>query len=180
MSAYDDPDGMLSGDSMEVNEEEEEEEEGGGPARSALEESIKRKGMNSYYYAHGRKNNAPAWDGQATPRLMSSVAMAPDPQDHPEPIRTYAWSDGEKHVKVYVTVDAVENLREDAVSLEWDAMSLVLTVKAPENKAQVFLIQRLYDEIDNASFRIKREKVILTLTKKEGKVFTWFDLKKEF
>lgn len=55
MSAYDDPDGMLSGDSME-EEEEEEEQEGGGPARSALEESIKRKGINSYYYAHSRKN----------------------------------------------------------------------------------------------------------------------------
>jgi hypothetical protein len=47
--------------------------------------------------AHGP--DAPAWDGQATPRLMSSVATAPDPLDHPEPIRTYAWSDGEKHVK---------------------------------------------------------------------------------
>lgn len=39
-------------------------------------------------------------------------------------------------------------------------------------------IKKLYDEIEDASFRKRKDKVIVTLKKKAGKTHTWFDIRK--
>ncbi|KAK7242542.1 hypothetical protein SO694_00017344 [Aureococcus anophagefferens] len=51
---------------------------------NALQENIAKRGNNAYYYAHGHRNNAPAWDGDAarSPRpLRARAARAPLRQD---------------------------------------------------------------------------------------------------
>lgn len=58
---------------------------------NALQENIAKRGNNAYYYAHGHRNDAPAWDGDAarTPRPFfffseSAAARArPPPPDVP-------------------------------------------------------------------------------------------------
>lgn len=56
MSSFADPEDLEPQDTMEEEVQQEEEEDDGVP-RSVLQESIKRKGVNSYYYAHSRKNS---------------------------------------------------------------------------------------------------------------------------
>jgi hypothetical protein len=43
---------------------------------NALQENIAKRGNNAYYYAHGHRNNAPAWDGDAarSPRPLRARA----------------------------------------------------------------------------------------------------------
>lgn len=55
MSSFADPEDLEPQD-VEEEQNVQEEEEDDGVTRSVLEESIKRKGINSYYYAHSRKN----------------------------------------------------------------------------------------------------------------------------
>ena len=55
MSSFADPEDLEPADGMEEEVQQEEEEDDGVP-RSVLQESIKRKGVNSYYYAHSRQN----------------------------------------------------------------------------------------------------------------------------
>lgn len=66
MSSFADPEDLEPQDVEEEQNVQEEEEEDDGVPRSVLEESIKRKGINSYYYAHSRKNgkeNGKRWNG---------------------------------------------------------------------------------------------------------------------
>jgi hypothetical protein len=55
MSSFADPEDLEPSDVMDEEVQQEEEEDDGVP-RSVLQESIKRKGVNSYYYAHSRQN----------------------------------------------------------------------------------------------------------------------------
>lgn len=38
---------------------------------SALEDNIKQKGKNAYYFAHAHKATGPKWDGKVEPRLLA-------------------------------------------------------------------------------------------------------------
>ena len=46
------------------------------PNLNALEENIARRGNNAYYYAHGHRNNAPAWDGDPSPMKLENAEPA--------------------------------------------------------------------------------------------------------
>lgn len=87
---------------------------------------------------------------------------------------------GRRRHRVYVTMVELESLPEEQILLEWNDTSMMLTVKLEEGKERVLWIKRLYDEIADASFRKRKDKVIVTLKKKEGKAHTWFDLRKAF
>ncbi|GAB5033877.1 calcyclin binding [Nannochloropsis oceanica] len=180
MSSFADPGDLEPTDVTEEEFQQVEEEEEDGVPRSALHESIKRKGINSYYYAHSKQNHAPDWDGREAPRLMSKQALEVGVGREPESIRSYAWSDENEKIKIYVTMEGADALGDEAITLEWNELSLILTVQFPDSKTHLFLIKRLYDEIDDASFRVKKDKIILNLKKKEGKTAAWFDLKKDF
>ena len=51
---------------------------------NALQENIAKRGNNAYYYAHGHRNNAPAWDGDAarspgaSPAAKKSLMLGDD------------------------------------------------------------------------------------------------------
>ena len=93
---------------------------------------------------------------------------------------TWAHPCGEQ-VKVYVVPS--DNGIEGAVSVRVDSSEtsarLSLTVQESDNVEHVLDLPALYDPIEAASAKVmKSGKVILTLTKKEGSQFTWFDLRK--
>ena len=46
------------------------------PALNALQENIARRGNNAYYYAHGHRNDAPAWDGDPSPMKLENAEPA--------------------------------------------------------------------------------------------------------
>lgn len=70
--------------------------------KSALQDSLERKGANSYYFAHSHKANGPQWDGKAEPKLLSKqesheghrVTMYSTFEYSKSNITTYAFLDG--------------------------------------------------------------------------------------
>lgn len=85
--------------------------------QSALEENIESKGKNSYYFAHAHKANGPKWDGKAEPKLLSLDKLSVEEKSlkkshstfdyHKSNITSYAFADGEKSVKLYISMDGI-------------------------------------------------------------------------
>jgi len=63
-----------------------------------LPENIRRRGQHSYYYAHRTRINAPAWDGNAAPRLLNKEKLVVE-QKPTHRITSYAWGDEKEKVK---------------------------------------------------------------------------------
>jgi hypothetical protein len=89
-------------------------------ALSALQENIKLKGSNAYYYAHGSTPNGPTWDGKEEPRLLhvdSSAASKVSVKNHVQPIQEYAWTDSQKSVKIFIDHDAADTIDQANITL---------------------------------------------------------------
>lgn len=157
-------------------------------ARSALEANIKSKGKNSYYYAHANNlgKGADTKNYGTPPRLISRTESSGERTGRPLKLITdYAWADSGKKVKVYITLPGLVELsadNEDAVALKNTKTSFELTITNLSGKDYVLKVPVLNDEIQKATFRVKRsssgdEKCIITLVKEND--FTWYDLKKD-
>jgi hypothetical protein len=71
------------------------EESATSSSTSALRENLERNGNNSYYYAHNKIIDGPAWDGLEEPRLLHSVD-AGEKEAAATRIEKYAWCDEKK------------------------------------------------------------------------------------
>lgn len=149
------------------------------PPASALQDNIARKGKNSYYFAHAHKATGPQWDGKAEPRLLkkessldgaSLIRKAPSFLYHKSNITSYAFVNEEKVVKLYISLEKVGDMcTKNDVSLDWNEESLSLVVKNYRDEDQCLSFGKLSGRISDASFRLKANKIILTLKKeKEG------------
>ena len=100
-------------------------------------------------------------------------------------ITDYAWADSGKKVKVYITLPGLVELsaaNEDAVTLAHTKTSFELKITDLAGTDYVLKVPLLNDEIQKATFRVKRsssgeEKCIISLVKEND--FTWYDLKKD-
>lgn len=157
-------------------------------ARSALEASIKSKGKNSYYYAHANNlgKGADTKNYGTPPRLLSRSSSGAERTGRPLKLVTdYAWADSGKKVKVYITLPGLVELssvNEDAVTLAHTKTSFELKITDLANMDYVLKVPLLNDEIQKATFRVKRsstgeDKCIISLVKEND--FTWYDLKKD-
>jgi len=142
--------------------------------KSALQDNIERKGKNAYYFAHSHKANGPQWDGKEEPKLLSrgSSIEADAPAttfDYKKSnITTYAFLDDGMKVKLYIDMEGVgEKCTETDVTLESTPTSFVLTVRNYQDVDQCLCFGRLTAEITDASYRLKTNRIILTLVKKE-------------
>jgi hypothetical protein len=158
---------------------------------SALQDNIARKGKNAYYFAHAHKANGPEWDGKAEPRLLKkhssnnchdssnnydqkadahSFKKAPSFSYHKSNITSYAFMNEEKVVKLYITMEEIgEKCTPDDISLDWDEQSFSLVVRNFRDEDHCLSFGKLSGRIVNAAFKLKTNKLILTLTKeKEG------------
>lgn len=86
-------------------------------AKSALHENIQRKGNNSYYYAHGKKIEGPAWDGKEQPRLLSVSGAAVITAPKLNTLDSFSWLDGKKSIKIYVDFDGADQIEDDKITL---------------------------------------------------------------
>jgi hypothetical protein len=151
--------------------------------KSALEENIERKGKHAYYFAHAHKADGPEWDGKAEPKLLSSASLPADESDtvkkssfeyHKSNITAYAFSDEGKSVKLYVTMEGVgEKCSDEDISLDFTENSLCLVVRNYKDEHQCLSFGKLKASITNATYRKKKDRIIVSLKKeKEGEWHT--------
>lgn len=149
--------------------------------KSALQENIETKGKHAYYFAHAHKATGPQWDGNITPKLLSlsslEEVLPTSPASfeyHKSNITSYAFSDQGKTVKLYITLEGVgEKCDEGDVTLDYTAQSFCLLIRNYEAECKCLSFGKLSDRISAATFKLKRDKVILILTKeKEGEWHT--------
>jgi hypothetical protein len=148
--------------------------------KSALADNIARKGSNAYYFAHAHKANGPKWDGKAEPKLLhrlssadgstSIMIKAPSFLYHKSNITSYAFLNEDKVVKLYVNMEDVgEKCNDQDITLDWDESSFSLVVRNLKETDQCLSFGKLTGKITDAKYKIKKDKIILTLTKeKEG------------
>lgn len=154
---------------------------------SALEDSITTKGGNSYYFAHKHKANGPKWDGKAEPKSLSKEDMKALSLEDPTKllkesgkassfaydksnITSYAFLNEEKIVKLYITLEKIgEQCTDEDIQLDWDESSLSLLIKNYSNSTTAedrsLSFGRLTAKISNAKYKLKTDKIILTLRK---------------
>lgn len=169
---------------------------------SALQDSIETKGNNSYYFAHKHKARGPKWDGKAEPKSLTKDDMKAlsleDPTKllkesgkamsfayHKSNITSYAFLDEEKVVKLYITMEGIgEQCTDEDIQLDWSESSMSLVIKnyhtptttPPEGGApaedRCLSFGKLTGKISHAKYRVKPDKIILTL-KKENLGVEW-------
>ena len=161
---------------------------------SALQDNIERKGKNAYYFAHAHKATGPKWDGKPEPKLLSkqassslSTTMSASFDFRQSNITTYAFLNNEKNVKLYVEMEGVgTQCTDEDVTLEWTPTSLGLVIQnyckpstasadddedtaeaTPSTAAtpQCLKFAKLSGIIRKASYKLKDDRIILTLTK---------------
>jgi len=142
--------------------------------KSALQDNIERRGKNAYYYAHSHKANGPAWDGKAEPKLLSKhevqhghLLKSSSTFDYAQSnITTYAFLDDGPKVKLYIDFDGVgEKCRDTDVSLDYTEKSLCLKIQNYQPTTLCLCFAKLSGAIVDASFKLKSNRIILTLTK---------------
>jgi len=147
-------------------------------AGSALKESLKKKGENSYYYAHGSTpvSTDSSSSGHRAPikRVTSPSSIAAAGAAVKE-ISEYSFLDDGTKVKVYIQMEGVN---EDNVQLVWTRTSLRLEVKS-SNGAHCLQVGTLNGFIEGCTIKVKPSKLILTLKKCTGSNAEWPKLAKE-
>lgn len=144
--------------------------------KSALQDNLERKGKNAYYFAHSHKATGPVWDGKPEPKLLSKQEstmghrfQSNSTYDYTKSnITSYAFLDDGAKVKLYINMDNVgEKCVEDDVSLDFSERSLSLQVSNYKAEPQILSFARLTGDISSATYRIKKDRLIVTLTKVE-------------
>eukprot|EP00566_Odontella_aurita_P016469 CAMPEP_0113528576 /NCGR_PEP_ID=MMETSP0015_2-20120614/1920_1 /TAXON_ID=2838 /ORGANISM="Odontella" /LENGTH=254 /DNA_ID=CAMNT_0000427121 /DNA_START=97 /DNA_END=861 /DNA_ORIENTATION=- /assembly_acc=CAM_ASM_000160 len=158
-----------------------------GLRKSALRDNIDRKGKNAYYYAHSSTATGPKWDGKPQPKLLGrqtsdvtaggGAGSAASGQSesgfhyHKSNITTYSFSDEGSKVRLYVGLPGLlEKCPDDScVELESTSFSFCLVVKnyPEEGQERCLSFGGLWGEIEGATFRRKKDRIVLTLKKKK-------------
>lgn len=142
---------------------------------SALRESQKKKGENSYYYAHDGPVQLPSSQPTSPPPKL--LGVSPVQLDQVQPIDVYAFSDEAKKVKVYITFPAAIALKEEDVSFEWTKTSIRLEVRLAEGCRKVMRVSKLYRDISGGSVRTNPSKGTITISlKKADTMDAWVQL----
>lgn len=146
-------------------------------SKSALRDNIERKGANAYYYAHASKANGPEWDGKAEPRLLARnesmeghrVSKIASFEYYKSNITTYAFLDEGMKVKLYIDMEGIgEKCTDEDIELDYTETSFCLLVRGYKPQTQCLSFAKLSGEITDATFRRKKDRLVLTLTKEKG------------
>jgi hypothetical protein len=142
--------------------------------KSALQDNLERKGKNAYYFAHAHKATGPVWDGKAEPKLLSRHLSTDGHKfsqnstfDYSKSnITTYAFLDDGEKLKLYIDMENVgEKCTDEDVTLDYTKRSLSFAIQNYKPDPQILSFGKLTADISAAIFRVKKDKVIITLTK---------------
>jgi len=116
-----------------------------------------------------------AYEGAAAGKYQWDDAKKVD-VEMGEAITKYGWSDGKKRVSIYIELDGLDDVPDDALCLESGEKSVSLTIASLGGKKKRFALSGLFAEIDGAKLERKKGKntVALKLQKKEEK--SWWKL----
>mmetsp|Transcript_17615 Transcript_17615/g.34651 ORF Transcript_17615/g.34651 Transcript_17615/m.34651 type:complete len:198 (+) Transcript_17615:101-694(+) len=177
LSVEDTGDDAVAGTSSAADEEEDD-----SPAKNALQENIRRKGQNAYYYAHASSRETVKNYGGEPPRIDPSQAVDEVPvKKLKNVIKRYSWADGKKTVKVYVPTDDLLTGAEpsdDNVDLDWSETSLTINLKnMDDGKDYELMLPKLHSEISKVSHKCKPDSIVITLHKVTE--ISWYQLVKK-
>ena len=155
-------------------------------SENALIENIKKKGENSYYYAHAPRNienleEAKVFEGEGLvtggpPKLIKRHDSTNDfvPISN---IKNYSWADSDDKVTIYVPFE--NNIEENQVACEIDINGLDMRYVISDIEIKRLILKRLYKAIDpaNSSYKIRKNKVVITLKKEING--SWYKLNSE-
>lgn len=142
--------------------------------KSALQDNLERKGKNAYYFAHAHKATGPAWDGKAEPKLLSQHSSTEGHKisknssfDYSKSnITTYSFLDDGAKVKLYIEMENVgEKCTDGDVTLDFSERSIFFCLRNFKADPQILSFGKLTADISAATFRVKKDKVIITITK---------------
>lgn len=143
--------------------------------KSALQDNLERKGKNAYYFAHAHKATGPAWDGKVEPQLISrhatteghKLSVISSSFDYSKSnITTYSFLDDWGKVKLYLDFDFVgEKCTDEDVTLDFTDRSLLFSLCNYKEETQILNFGRLTASISAATYRVKKDKIVITLTK---------------
>lgn len=91
-------------------------------------------------------------------------------------ITEYSWADGKKQVSVYIELDGLDEVAEEALVTESGEKSVCFTVAPAGGQRRRFLLTNLFRGIDGVKMqrRVGRNQVVLRLLKKEQR--PWYSL----
>merc|ERR1712118_518418 len=134
-------------------------------AEEKKEEEAKDKGPEYAGTVTGKYN----WDD-------TTKGKAADDDVKGEAISKYSWSDGKKLVSIYIELEGLDDVADDALTTTSGEKEVTLTIASIGGKKRTFSMSSLSNEIDGVKLVRKPGKntVVLKLTKKEEK--SWYAL----
>ena len=97
----------------------------------------------------------------------------PDKDVQGEATTKHCWSEGKNTVSIYLELDGLDDVTDDAFKAEYGKTNVSLTIASVAGKERIFKLTGLADEITGVKVAQKKGKqtVSLKLTKKEEKLF---------
>lgn len=141
-----------------------------------------RKGKNAYYYAHGKSNSEDefkVYDNKPLKLdddLDKTVRIS---KGYIKPITKYSWADFKKTVRVYITLDGLNEVIENNIVLDYKpnskAVNLRINAVGSTSQDHELVLNNLHEKITKAKCKKKDgNRLVLFLYKAEEK--TWYDL----
>ena len=162
-------------------------------SQSELKTSIKKRGQNSYYYAHNYENTdfnnekAKKFYGDGIihggePVLVERKSTVTE-KEEPKmiAIKKYSWNDEDAKVKVYIELDQFPcNITKDMIEVAFDEYACNVVIKDAEGQIYKLTLSKLHEkiEIDKSSWRFSEGKRI-SITFKKWLETKWTALLKE-
>ena len=116
-------------------------------------------------------------DKEAPTSLAAFLAMLkqqqPLPPQHNKKSASYAFCDEGSFININISMEDVGiQCSDEDISLNWDESSLSLDVSnyEPDNQTVRLSFSKLSDEIIDATYKLKKDEIIITLKKKNPDV----------
>ncbi|XP_069835619.1 calcyclin-binding protein [Dendropsophus ebraccatus] len=138
-----------------------------------LLEATTRKRLRDLLFVEQRKleteiSNRQQQAGETTDVQKPSAIVPPMASTYTVKISNYGWDQSDKFVKIYITLNGVQNIPADNVQIQFTERSFDLLVKDLNGKNHAMTVNNLLKPIspDSSSRKIKTDTVLIMLKKR--------------